>query len=224
MDYDEWEPHYLRIVEEFGFSIGDDERSARTLAALCRDKDICAPLCLKRRIGAEVTVIGHAPGLEDGLQRADLKGTIISADGATTALLNELGRVPDLIVTDLDGNVADQIAANAQGAVAVILAHGDNEAAVRRYVPWFPGLITPTTQARPFPGVFNFGGFTDGDRSVMLVRHMGAKRIYLLGFDLDRPRPKAGKDPAAKKRKLATAGELIWGLNPPDVELVSVQP
>jgi uncharacterized Rossmann fold enzyme len=144
---------------------------------------------------------------------------VIAADGATTSLLNELGKVPDIIVTDLDGNVPDQIAANAQGAVVVILAHGDNQEAVRRYVPWFSGLVTPTTQGRPFPGVYNVGGFTDGDRAVMLARHMGVEKVHLLGFDMVDPRPKEGKDLSVKLRKLEIARELIWGLNPATVSI-----
>lgn len=219
MDYIEWEPHYRRIVKEFGFSIEDDERSARTLAKICSKKDVCLLECLRRKVGEEVTILGDGPDLELELRRQELKGTLIAADGATSTLMHVLGRIPDIIVTDLDGDVADQISANAQGAVVVVLAHGDNEATVRRYVPWFTGPITPTTQARPFDGVYNFGGFTDGDRAVMLARHMGATRLHLRGFDMADPRPKVGRDRAIKLKKLEIARELIWDLNPPNVEI-----
>ncbi len=219
MDYLEWEPHYRRIVKEFGFSIDDDDSSARTLAEICRNKDVCPPECLRRKVGDEVTILGDGPGLELDLRQRGTKGTLIAADGATSKLMHVLGKIPDIIVTDLDGDVADQIAANAQGAVVVVLAHGDNEATVRRYVPWFTGPITPTTQAKPFDGVYNFGGFTDGDRAVMLARHMGATRLHLRGFDMTNPRPKEGRERAIKLRKLEIAGELIWALNPPSVEI-----
>ncbi|MBI0581525.1 MAG: hypothetical protein JET69_00735, partial [Methanomassiliicoccales archaeon] len=95
----------------------------------------------------------------------------------------------------------------------------DNIPALERYVPWFTGPLTPTTQGRPFDGVYNFGGFTDGDRAVMLARHFGARMIRLAGFDFDDPRPKAGKDPEVKRRKLREARRLIWDLNPGDVVL-----
>lgn len=206
-------------MREFGFSIEADDRSAHLLASLAKKLQVCDPRCLKKRIGSEVTILGHGPCLEEELHTHKLVGTVIAADGATTSLLNELGSIPDIIVTDLDGNVADQITSNAQGAIVVILAHGDNEEAIRRYVPWFPGLVTPTTQGRPFEGVFNFGGFTDGDRAVVLARHMGAKKINFLGFDFDHPRLKEGKDQTIKKEKLLVAKKIIEELNPSDVVL-----
>ncbi len=219
MDFPEWEPHYLKIVKEFGFSIQDDERAARRLRELAAGKVQCTPACLAQRIGEEVTVVGDGPGLELEVLRDPPLGTIIAADGATSTLIHSLGKVPDIIVTDLDGDVADQLSASAQGAVVVVLAHGDNVPALERYVPWFTGPLTLTTQARPFDDVYNFGGFTDGDRAVMLARHFGAKRIRLSGFDFEKPRPKAGKDPEIKRRKLLEARRLIWDLNPCDVVL-----
>ncbi|MBI0584044.1 MAG: DUF115 domain-containing protein [Methanomassiliicoccus sp.] len=219
MDYSEWEPRYLRIVDEFKFSVQEDEKAARVLHRLCRGKRICAPECLRRRIGKEVTILGDGPGLEKELLRAELRGTVIAADGATSKIMHCRGRAPDIIVTDLDGDVADQLAASAQGAVVVVLAHGDNIEHLERYVPWFSGLLTPTTQSRPFEGIYNFGGFTDGDRAVMLARHFGAENIWLLGFDLERPRPKGGRDPEVKRRKLRLSREFIWGINPPGVRL-----
>lgn len=221
MDFPEWEPHYLRIVKEFGFSVKEDERAARILHELGAHKRQCGLGCLGRRVTEEVTVVGDGLDLESELTGDPPRGTVITADGATSKLMHALGRVPDIVVTDLDGDVADQLSANAQGAVVVVLAHGDNIEALKRYVPWFSGTITMTTQSRPFDRVYNFGGFTDGDRAVMLARHFGAKRIRLAGFDYSTPRPKEGKDPEVKRRKLEEAHRLIWDLNPPDVELTS---
>ncbi|MDW5563702.1 MAG: 6-hydroxymethylpterin diphosphokinase MptE-like protein [Methanomassiliicoccus sp.] len=220
MDFPEWEPHYLRIVREFGFSVTEDEQAAHRLASLGANKTMCGPDCLRRRIGKEVTVVGHGPALEAELRTGPLQGTVIAADGATSTLVHSIGKVPDIIVTDLDGDIADQLSASAQGAVAVILAHGDNVEALERYVPWFTGPLTLTTQARPFDRVYNFGGFTDGDRAVMLARHFGARKVHLVGFDMFTPRPKMGRDPEIKKRKLEEARKLIWDLNPSDVELI----
>ncbi len=219
MEFLEWEPYYHRIVSDLRLSTRDDEASAYRLHRMCKGRTICDPDCLQRLIGEKVTVLGDGPSLEMSLRRHTIEGTVLAADGATSKLMHELGMVPDLIVTDLDGEVEDQICANAQGSVAVILAHGDNLDRIERYVPWFGGKITPTTQARPFEGIFNFGGFTDGDRAVMLARHFGATRIDLLGFDMEDPRPKPGRDVDVKRQKLRIARELIWDLNPAGVEL-----
>ncbi len=219
MEFPQWEPYYHRIVSDLRLSTRDDEASARCLHRMCKGRTICGPDCLQRLIGENVTVLGDGPSLETGLHRHALAGTVLAADGATSKLMHEVGMVPDLIVTDLDGEVEDQICANAQGSVAVILAHGDNRDRIERFVPWFSGKITPTTQARPFEGIFNFGGFTDGDRAVMLARHFGATRIDLLGFDMEDPRPKPGRSVDVKRMKLRIARELIWDLNPPEVEL-----
>ena len=36
----------------------------------------------------------------------------------------------------------------------------------------------------PTNNVYNFGGFTDGDRSVFLAEELGASQIILVGMDL----------------------------------------
>ena len=65
-----------------------------------------------------------------------------------------------------------------------------------------------TTQSRQFPGVHNFGGFTDGDRGVFLADAMGAKSIRLVGFDFEHPNPK-DRPAETKKKKLDWAFILI---------------
>ena len=45
--------------------------------------------------------------------------------------------------------------------------------------------VVGTTQARPLENVYNFGGFSDGDRCVFLAKEFGAKTIKIIGFDLD---------------------------------------
>jgi uncharacterized Rossmann fold enzyme len=52
-------------------------------------------------------------------------------------------------------------------------------------VPRFSGPIVATAQSAPLPRVYNFGGFTDGDRAVFAADALGAAEIRILGFDLD---------------------------------------
>ncbi len=214
MRYEDWEPIYLSIIDEFGFSRSEDERCAHLLERLIIDKKLCDELCISRRIGAEATVCGDSPSLERDLSSLSLKGTIISADGATRRLMDE-GIRPDIIVTDLDGELSSQIEANRRGALVVVHAHGDNIATIKERVTGFEGPIVGTTQAAPFGQIFDFGGFTDGDRAVILARHFGSKRINLIGFDFKEPRHKEGRELAIKLRKLEWARYLIFDLNPP---------
>ena len=209
MDFEEWEPMYECILHEFGFSRQADEDAARLLDSLLAGKDLFPLELLRGKVSGRVTVCGDAPSLEMELQSVDLSGTVIAADGATSTLMRAIGRTPDVIVTDLDGNVDDQIAASAQGAVVVIHAHGDNIEALKEYVLQFPGQIMGTTQARPFGRLHNFGGFTDGDRAVLMARHLGAS-VSLVGFDFADPRPKRGRDRGVKERKLDWARRLIY--------------
>jgi len=67
-----------------------------------------------------------------------------------------------------------------------------------------------TTQIDPtsFKKLYNFGGFTDGDRTVFLADHFNAKKIFLAGFDFD---GNIGKYSFAdKKNKEIKLKKLKW--------------
>lgn len=219
MDFREWEPLYYKILEEFKFSRIDDELSARLLNTMIEGKRICKPECLEKIMQHRVTVYGYGPNLETEIENVRPVGTLISADGATSVLMKK-GIIPDIIVTDLDGDIRAQIEANFCGSIAVIHAHGDNIERIRNALPFFEGWVTPTTQSEPFGNVYNFGGFTDGDRAVTLARHFGASQIYLVGFDFESVREQEGKDSTIKARKLRWARRIIFELNPPSVSLL----
>ena len=106
---------------------------------------------------------------------------LIAADGATTALVEEK-IVPDIIATDLDGKINDILYANAHGASLVIHGHGNNMDAVRNYTPFFDNVLG-TTQAQSHGNLYNFGGFTDGDRAMFLAIALGASELTLAGMD-----------------------------------------
>ena len=63
----------------------------------------------------------------------------------------------------------------------IVHAHGDNSEKLN-LVKYFKNCIG-TTQTKPKGNIHNFGGFTDGDRSVFLANHFKAKQIILLGMD-----------------------------------------
>jgi uncharacterized Rossmann fold enzyme len=203
VDYKAWEPVYLQILEDFGFSLQRDEEAAERLADLLAGRQTAFhDLCLLVR-GNPVAVCGNAPHLAaelDDLGR--IESATIAADGAVSVLLGK-NVVPDVVVTDLDGPFLDIQRANRMGSLVVVHAHGDNLDALTSFVPLLERVVG-TCQCRPPAGLFNFGGFTDGDRCVFLAKELGAAKIGLLGFDFQDARltPR-------KKKKLVWAKRLI---------------
>ncbi|MGC8562900.1 MAG: 6-hydroxymethylpterin diphosphokinase MptE-like protein [Thermoplasmata archaeon] len=108
-------------------------------------------------------------------------GYVIVAD---SALNHYSGRI-DMIVSDLDGPIEKII--EQEDSVKVIHAHGDNIKKLRTVVPRIRGTVLGTTQSIPVRRVRNIGGFTDGDRSVIMATLLGAKRIFIHGFDYSNP-------------------------------------
>jgi 2-amino-4-hydroxy-6-hydroxymethyldihydropteridine diphosphokinase len=183
MKFEEWEPYYRAILADFGWTPEGDEEAARIMAPMLPDPAPALARLNELIDGRDVLVCGKAPRLKDDLKSIDRsKYTVIAADGATSTLL-EAGIVPDIIVSDLDGNHADLLRANENGAIVLAHAHADNIPAVREMVPKLKNVIG-TTQARPFDHVYNFGGFSDGDRCVFLAKELGAASITIVGFDL----------------------------------------
>ena len=102
-----------------------------------------------------------------------------------------------------------EIKAIENGALAFIHAHGDNMAMIGQVVPGLTMPFVPTIQCKPFGNVYNFGGFTDGDRAVLIASHFGVRNIRTIGWDLDHPYPKEGRDPGMKLRKLRWARDIL---------------
>jgi uncharacterized Rossmann fold enzyme len=194
MRFEEWEPYYIQILDYFGFSRAEDERAAHLLQTLVPDDDfpILEALCRGNRI----TVCGNAPCLIHELDQ--MEGAVFAADGAANILYAE-GIRPDAVFTDLDGATERYVEMNRKGTIMVVHAHGDNIPLLSRWVPRFPGPVVATTQSRPLSGVYNFGGFSDGDRAVFAADALGAAAIRIIGFDLDDP----DVDPVKH-------GKLLW--------------
>ena len=209
MQYPEWEPFYRQILEDFGFSREGDEAVAAELDRVLGGTRVGAADLRAVLRGRAVTVVGNGPSAASELDA--VSGIVIAADEATS-VLRARGLRPAIIVTDLDGQIADQVQANSEGTIAVVHGHGDNLEAVRAWAPQFTGPTLATTQSRPSGGLHNFGGFTDGDRAAYLADHFGAATIRLVGFDFEHPSPK-DPDPKAKQRKLDWAYILLQNLD-----------
>jgi uncharacterized Rossmann fold enzyme len=209
VEYRDWAPIYDRIRTEFGFPFEREVASADDLEARAAGRLAVPPLDPLRRLlsGRTVVVCGLAPGAgAPPLWRLPAEAPpplLIAADGATERCLAS-ALVPSIVVTDLDGPVAAEVNANRRGSWVVLHAHGDNRPAIEEWADQFPGRLVGSWAGPPRPRLLNVGGFTDGDRAVLLAEHLGATRILLWGFDfvrVDEP------DPRQRDRKLA---KLEW--------------
>ncbi len=208
MDFGTWEPIYQEILEDFGFNRDEDENSVRILKAVTMSLDLQSGDDAAELLSDKVTVVGNSPGLEDDIRDIGVQGTVLCSGSAVGRLMST-GIEPDMVFTDLDGDIEPQIEASSKGKYTFIHAHGDNAELITRYAGLFKGPIVLTTQSTPEYTVFNYGGFTDGDRAYCFARHYGVRDIRLIGFDYDHPMPKEGSDPAVKSKKLKWAKRII---------------
>jgi uncharacterized Rossmann fold enzyme len=163
---------------------------------------------VRKAVPRSVLVCGGGDALANELSSMTVDRYIVAADAATSVLVDADIDI-DMIVSDLDGIVEDQITSNSNGTVTFIHAHGDNQSALDRYVGRFVGPVVGTCQCVPPTGLYNFGGFTDGDRAACICAELGAKDILLAGFSFDNPSSKPGKSREIKKRKLLWAKAIL---------------
>jgi len=188
MRIEDWWPWYERIATLLKLDRIKDQLAADILSRLIAKKSI-DPSHISHYIeGKGVLVFGAGPSLDEDIKQLRetslLEGCVkIAADGAASALLELADTYPEFIVTDLDGRVEDQIRCERLGSVIVVLAHGDNVQRIEEVVPTFSKVLG-TTQVEPRPNVYNFGGFTDGDRAVFFAETFKPRFIALAGMDL----------------------------------------
>jgi uncharacterized Rossmann fold enzyme len=207
MELREWEPLYNEIMDDFGFSKADDLESALMLCDIIKDTKNSISLNNMDELikNKDVYVFGAGPSLkkhvkivkeliennvnennneEDNNDNNDKNKNfiIISADGATKALLEE-NIVPDIIVSDLDGDLNSIFESNERGSVVVVHAHGDNIDNIKTYAPKLKNIVGSSQVPKDILYLINYGGFTDGDRCCFFAEHFGAKMIILCGMD-----------------------------------------
>jgi uncharacterized Rossmann fold enzyme len=202
MNFAEWEPVYEAILADFGYPREDDERARDVLAGMV------GPFEFEHLpAGGTVAVVGAGPTLEAELAVAAEADHVFAASTAADRL-RDAGIGVDCQVTDLDKNPETTVALTREGVPVAVHAHGDNLAAVEATVPdCDPDCVLATTQAEPVEGVYNVGGFTDGDRAAFLADHLGADELAFAGWDFG--------DPALseqKRRKLVWARRLLHWL------------
>ena len=206
-----WEGRYKEILKEFNYSRKKDFEAAKFLNSILKNSFPIKKLEQKIK-GKTVFVIGAGPSLDSSICSIKKFSNItkIVADGATKPLLkNRI--IPDVVVTDLDGNVEFLKKASDMDSIMVVHAHGDNIQKLPMTLIFKNCL--GTTEGKPFDKIRNFGGFTDGDRCVFLANHFGAKKIILFGMDFGNKvgrYSKEGKyDRNTKLKKLRKAKKLL---------------
>ena len=240
MDFNEWEGWYKEILETLGFLRDDDEKTAELLDKILDEKG-CLTIeqffdeMMEKKDTSKFIVVGAGPSIKKHIkyvkENYDLNDyLIVSADGATTALLED-DLVPDIVATDLDGKMEDLLAANSLGSYFVIHAHGNNEELIDNWTTKFDKILG-TTQSVPIGHLYNFGGFTDGDRAMFFAIALGCEEMVLAGMDFgttvtkySRPNIEGATGPAdeIKTKKLIFAERLLaWIKENTDVKVINL--
>jgi uncharacterized Rossmann fold enzyme len=176
-----WKKRYSEILKEFKYDEKEDKKSAKILNSILKKSDVNKEI-LKLIKGNTVFVIGSGPSLSSAIPKLKKYKKIIKivADSSIKPLV-ENGIIPDIVITDLDGDRDILEKVGKTNSIFVVHAHGDNVEKLE-IVKKFKNCIG-TTQSTPFDKIKNFGGFTDGDRCVFLANHFQAKKIILFGMD-----------------------------------------
>lgn len=243
IDRYKWYQWYNYIKLNLNLSFELDQKATDILSSLLSENhNSIEYLYDLSRNYSKAIVVGAGPSLEKSyfILKQVKDCLIVSANGATSFLLR-YKITPNIIVTDLDGLVKDIIEANKNGSVVIVHAHGDNIEKILKYVSKLNKPLG-STQVEPKPHVYNFGGFTDGDRGVFILKALGLRIIGMVGMDLGRRIGKYSKynvkiDEKVKVAKLEIAAKLLeWAalesevytltpmaINIPGVKKITVQ-
>ena len=206
-----WKTRFKKIRKEFEYSEQEDLRSAKKLNELLKNS---FPKKQFQNMIEDKTVfiVGAGPSLSKSLKyiKRCKKVTTIVADGAVRGLL-EKNIKPDILVTDLDGDLNSIKKIGRTKIPIVVHAHGDNYdrlGIIQKF-----SNVGGTTQTKTFGKMENFGGFTDGDRCVFIAEFFNAKKIVLVGMDFGQEIGKYSKNkvinPKIKLKKLKSGKKIV---------------
>ncbi|MHA2246507.1 MAG: 6-hydroxymethylpterin diphosphokinase MptE-like protein [Candidatus Hodarchaeales archaeon] len=196
MNWLDWKKYYYQIITQLDFDADADKRSAQLLETYLVNlpptkKDYILDK-LNTILKKPVIIAGAGPSLEEDVTELFSTETMfnfstIAVDGATT-LFRQKNIFPSIVITDLDGDSTAIIWAIENGALTLIHAHGDNQHLISQFITQHDEIIIGndvwgTTQCNPGQTLLNFGGFTDGDRAILLAIHFQSPLIGLIGFD-----------------------------------------
>ena len=193
-----WWSYQSLISDQFGFSHIREEVASRLASRILVQEEDIANQIRDR----DMVVVGAGILPSTKIPESDL----VVADGALRACL-ERGVIPDFVVTDLDGYVSDVIWASEHGSKVVVHSHGDNMATLYQYSSRIRPVCVTTTY--PSADTSCWGGFTDGDRALMMLLSLGCKSARLFGFDFSKIGDYSGDYSPRKMEKLAWAQKIV---------------
>ena len=157
---------------------------------------------LRRRLvlrESKIAVLGAAVEESEIISMLESPTLFVAADGA----VGVLSSLPDSIserawsrlvcvVSDADGGVGT-IEAVKRSIPIILHAHGDNISSWRNLleiavnIPNPPRIVLTHQTSENIDGMYNPGGFTDGDRAICFLKALGVpnERILLLGTRTD---------------------------------------
>lgn len=200
MNWPNWKNYYYQIVRKLEINPEDDDQSAQLLETFfAKFSAIEGDIILQKLemiLKKPMIIAGAGPSLQQdfsmlfsGLHSRKVISNFqtIAVNGATT-LFHEKNVIPSIVITDLDGDLSSIIWAINNGALTLIHAHGDNQQQISSFTHQYYDIISKndvwgTTQCKPRKKLYNFGGFTDGDRAIFLAFHFQSPLIGLIGFD-----------------------------------------
>ena len=193
-----WKTQFNEIRKEFGYLEKDDLISVKKLDSILKDKNSKNQL-QKIIKGKTVFIIGAGPSLTKSLKHIKNSENVVKivADGAVKALI-EKNIKPDILVTDLDGDLESIEKIGKTKIPIIVHAHGDNYEKLE-IVKKLKNVVG-STQTGKFGKIENFGGFTDGDRCVFLAEYFDARKIVLIGMDFGQKIGKYSKQRIADRK------------------------
>ncbi len=200
------------IREYFNWDLNDDKKSALNLLNYIenisiknwnrseRDKTLKNIINIFSNLnGKNIVIIGAAVTLSEMIEMLNQDNFFVAADGAVgifSDLPSEMSKLAwsklVCIVSDADGGPATE-KGFMKGVPIILHSHGDNEISWKKFLQLGINSDDETkivlTHQIPneIPGMYNIGGFTDGDRAVCFVRSAGIEKdkIIMIGTRTD---------------------------------------
>ena len=198
-----WKTKFNEIRKDFGYSEKEDLISAKKLNFLLKRKNSIKQIQNIIR-GKTVFVIGAGPSLSKSLKyiKKSKNVTKIVADGAVRALL-EKNIKPDILVTDLDGDLKSIKKIGKTKIPIIVHAHGDNSNKLE--------IVKELS-----------------NRCVFLAEYFNASKIILIGMDFGQKIGKYSKHKVINRRtkiKKLKFGKMIieWFATKSKAELYSTK-